>query len=203
MSIATVTTDCSVMITGVGGQGILLAGDVLATVALEADLDVKKSEIRGLSRRFGSVWCQVHFGTKVHSPVHGLGAIDLLVSLEIQEGLRRLPYLKQGEVALINRLWIDGKGTAQSAPPAGFDELKYSGCTFLDGSTFTKQTAQTQSLNFFMLGAMSRLLPFDDSAWLNAIETVVKPRFLVANQEMFAAGSQAMLGTQSLPRRPR
>ncbi len=93
----TITSDISVMFTGVGGQGILLAGDVLAEVAMQADLDVKKSEIRGLSRRFGSVWCQVRLGEEVHSPVRGEGAIDFLVSPE-QEGLRAKAryYLHEG-----------------------------------------------------------------------------------------------------------
>ncbi|QDU46974.1 indolepyruvate oxidoreductase subunit beta [Symmachiella dynata] len=203
MRSATLTSQSSVMFTGVGGQGILLAGDVLAAVALQAGLDVKKSEIRGLSRRFGSVWCQVRMAEEVHSPVCGEGAIDFLVSLEMQEGLRRLPYLNNNGTALINRLWIDSNGTSRSEPPPEFDELKYSNCLWLDGTETTHNAEQTRSLNFYMLGALSGILPFDESTWKAAIESVVQPRFLPANLEMFAAGSDAVLMHPATPRKPK
>ena len=201
MSRSTITTETSVMFTGVGGQGILLAGDVLAAVAIEAGLDVKKSEIRGLSRRFGSLWCQVRLGEEVHSPVRGEGAIDFLVSLEMQEGLRRRPYLKPGGTALINRLWIDSNGTARSAPPADFDETKYAGCLWLDGTETTRRADRMRCLNFFMLGALAALLPFEEATWTAAIESVVQPRFLPANLEMFSAGSDAVLLQNAPPRK--
>lgn len=195
--------DCSIMVTGAGGQGILLAGDVLAEVALQAGLDVKKSEIRGLSRRFGSVWCQVRCAEKVHSPVRGRGAIDYLVSLEIQEGLRRLTDLKPGGTALVNRFWIDSHGSARSAPPKEFDESAYPACTWLDGSEVARRAEQTRSLNFFMLGALSVLLPFDERAWMTAIESVVQPRFIESNQEMFTAGTTEILKLRPTPRKPK
>lgn len=203
MSCATIATDITVMFTGVGGQGILLAGDVLATIALDADLDVKKSEIRGLSRRFGSVWCQVRFGEEVHSPVRGEGAVDFLVALEMQEGLRRLPYLHEEGVALINRLWIDSNGAALSQPPVEFDELQFPACVWLDGTEITHCAEHTRSLNFFMLGALSGILPFDKAAWMSAIESVVKPKFLSANGEMFAAGRTEFAQSQQPPRKPK
>ncbi len=203
MSSPTIATDFSAMLTGVGGQGILLAGDVLAAVALAADLDVKKSEIRGLSRRFGSVWCQVRIGEEVHSPVRGEGALDFIVALEMQEGLRRLPYLRDDGTALINRLWIDGHGTALSEPPADFDEFAYPACIWLEGTSITRTADEPRSLNFFMLGALSALLPFEDSYWHTAIESTVQPKFLQANGEMFAAGRSQLLKRNGTPRKPR
>jgi len=203
MSCQTTITDVSVLFTGVGGQGILLAGDVLAAVAFEADLDVKKSEIRGLSRRFGSVWCQVRLGEEVHSPVRGLGAVDHLVALEMQEGLRRLPYLKPEGTALINKLWIDSNGTSLSKPPQHFDASQYPRCCWLPGTEISSREDQRRSLNFFMLGALAALLPFEDETWMTAIESVVQPRFLPANRQMFQAGAQAYLDQRQRPRKPK
>src|SRR5689334_23819810 len=90
------------LIAGVGGQGVVLAGDTLAEAALLAGLNVKKSEIHGLSRRFGSVSCQVRIGRELHSPLRGHGSVDLLLALEGFDGLRHLPFLRDEGSALIN-----------------------------------------------------------------------------------------------------
>jgi indolepyruvate ferredoxin oxidoreductase, beta subunit len=86
----------SVLLVGVGGQGTILAGDVLAKVAAASGLDVKLSEVHGMSQRGGSVDTMVRFGDKVHSPVVSPGEVDHLVAFEVIEAARWLPYLKPG-----------------------------------------------------------------------------------------------------------
>ena len=76
-----------ILIVGVGGQGILLAGDVLSTVCLIAGNDVKQSEIHGMAQRGGSVSCHIRFGKKVYSPTIELGSADYLLSFELLEAL--------------------------------------------------------------------------------------------------------------------
>jgi len=86
----------SVLIAGVGGQGILLASEILSDVALEAGLDVKKSEVHGMAQRGGSVVSNVRFGAKVYSPLIKKGEADVILSFEKLETLRWLEYAREG-----------------------------------------------------------------------------------------------------------
>ena len=82
------------LVTGVGGQGALLASDVLATVGVRAGYDVKKAEVHGMSQRGGSVTSHVRWGEEVRSPVIGRGEVDYLVALEKLEALRYVTMLR-------------------------------------------------------------------------------------------------------------
>ena len=86
----------SIIIAGVGGQGSLLASKLLGRLLLDQGYDVKVSEVHGMSQRGGSVVTYVRYGEKVYSPIVGLGEADLLLSFELLEAARWLPYLKQG-----------------------------------------------------------------------------------------------------------
>ena len=79
------------MLAGVGGQGTILAGDVLAKVAVAAGYDVKLSEVHGMAQRGGSVDTVVRFGERVHSPITDPGGADQLVAFELIEAARALP----------------------------------------------------------------------------------------------------------------
>ena len=89
-------TQGNIMIVGVGGQGSLLASRVLGTLLLNAGLDVKVSEVHGMSQRGGSVVTYVRFGDKVYSPIVGKGSADVIVAFEEMEALRWLDHLKMG-----------------------------------------------------------------------------------------------------------
>ena len=82
----------NILIGGVGGQGILLASEILSDVALEAGLDVKKSEVHGMAQRGGSVVCNVRFGEKVYSPLIKKGEADVILSFEPIESIRWTEY---------------------------------------------------------------------------------------------------------------
>ncbi|MBE6406134.1 MAG: 2-oxoacid:acceptor oxidoreductase family protein [Lentisphaeria bacterium] len=71
----------NVLFAGIGGQGIILASDLLSEMAFRCGFDVKKSEIHGMSQRGGSVSGDVRFGTKVYSPMIPAGEADYLVVL--------------------------------------------------------------------------------------------------------------------------
>jgi len=90
------------VICGVGGQGIILASDILSLVAMEEGYDVKKSEVHGMAQRGGSVISNCVFGEKVYSPLIGLGEGDILLAFEKLEALRSLPYLKKNGKMIVN-----------------------------------------------------------------------------------------------------
>jgi indolepyruvate ferredoxin oxidoreductase beta subunit len=189
METATATTaPVTTLIAGLGGQGVVLAGDILAEAALLANLNVKKSEVHGLSRRFGSVSCQVRVGRELHSPLRGHGGVDVLLALEGYECLKHLPFLGPRGMALANRLWSKpGALTAAGdVAPAGALDPRIE---WVDGTSLTHQAECARSLNFFMLGVLSTRLGIDEEAWHEALRSV-KGRADVrdGNREMFAAG---------------
>ena len=92
----------TVLLCGVGGQGTILAADLLARAAEESGLDVKVSEIHGMAQRGGAVTTVVRFGDKVQSMIADLGSADCVVSFETTEALRNLPYVKEGGSLFVN-----------------------------------------------------------------------------------------------------
>ncbi|MEN6488682.1 MAG: 2-oxoacid:acceptor oxidoreductase family protein, partial [Smithella sp.] len=82
----------SILLAGVGGQGVLRASDIMCMAVMEAGLDVKKSEVHGMAQRGGCVTSHVRYGKKVYSPLAKLGGIDVLVAFEKMESLRYLNY---------------------------------------------------------------------------------------------------------------
>lgn len=177
----------TILLAGVGGQGVILAGDILAEAAFISGLDVRKSEVHGLSRRFGSVACQVRFGTP--SPLCGHGAADVLLALEVREGLRQLPYLTDTGAALVNRLWIGPKGEQSTAE---------SRVCWVDGSNCVRALGQPTGVNLFMLGVLAGLLPMIDAAWRDAICGLLPARSLSASLALFAAGQRYGMKTTSV-----
>ncbi|HEX7504524.1 MAG TPA: indolepyruvate oxidoreductase subunit beta, partial [Syntrophales bacterium] len=92
----------SLLLAGVGGQGILLASDIICKVMMDKGYDVKKSEVHGMAQRGGCVTSHVRYGKKVYSPLARKGDIDMIVSFEKLESLRYLDYLKSGGMVLVN-----------------------------------------------------------------------------------------------------
>src|SRR5262249_34875133 len=192
METATATAGpVTTLIAGMGGQGVVLAGDILAEAALLANLNVKKSEIHGLGRRFGSVSCQVRIGRELHSPLKGHGGVDVLLAFEGYEALKHLPFLGPRGVALANRLWSKpgaSLATVEALPPAAHDPR----IQWFDGTDLTHQAECPRSLNVFMLGVLSPRLTIAEDAWDGALQSIkAKPAVRDVNREMFAAGRRA------------
>ncbi len=178
----------TIQIAGLGGQGVVLAGDILAEAALLSNLNVKKSEIHGLSRRFGSVSCQIRIGNELHSPLRGHGGVDLLLALEGYEGLKLLPFLAANGKGLFNRMWR--KPGASSEPnditPIFSDDRRIA---WFEGTELMRQAESTQCLNFFMLGILGTKLPISEEAWFGAINGITT-RGLETNLKMFSEGQR-------------
>ena len=103
-------TITNILLVGVGGQGILLASEILSEACMLAGHDVKKSEIHGMSQRGGSVISHVRFGREVFSPIVPEGEGDILFGFELLETYRYLPFLKTGGAVVANELQIQPPG---------------------------------------------------------------------------------------------
>jgi indolepyruvate ferredoxin oxidoreductase, beta subunit len=151
----------NIVIAGLGGQGVLKASGILADVAFRAGLDVKKSEIHGMSQRGGSVSSDVRFGAQVFSPMVPQGQADYLVVLAASQVEVARPMLKAGG-ALIQ--------------PAQIDEAKL---------------ANKKSLNVALLGALARHLDLADNLWHAAITAALPEKLHATNLQAFAMGKNA------------
>jgi indolepyruvate ferredoxin oxidoreductase beta subunit len=187
----TITT---VVLAGVGGQGTILAGDVLAKVAVAADLDVKLSEVHGMAQRGGSVDTVVRFGEAVASPVIDPGVADHLIAFEIIEAARTLRLLKPGGRLVVNRRMVAPLPVliGDLEAPTGLEEaLAAEGAIFVDAEALACEAGSPRSANVVLLGAASYGLPFPEASWLAVIESRVPPKTVEANVRAFRLGRNA------------
>jgi len=184
----------TVMLVGVGGQGTILAADVLAKVAAAAGLDVKLSEVHGMSQRGGSVDTVVRFGEEVHSPIVGPGGADHLVAFELLEAGRWLHFCKPRGRLIVNERTIDPLPVliGQMGIPTGIRAaLEYEGAVLLDAEGLACAAGSPKSANVVLLGALSEGLPFSADLWREVIAARVPTRFVDANLAAFELGRAA------------
>lgn len=186
----------TVLLAGVGGQGTILAADVLAKVAAAAGLDVKLSEVHGMAQRGGSVDTTVRFGDEVHSPITDPGHADHLVAFELIEAARALPYVKPGGRLLVNNRTIDPLPvlTGAVAAPEGLEGLlQDQGAVFLDAEELACEAGSPKSANIVLLGALSTGLEFSEELWREIISGRVPPKTVEVNLRAFELGRDACI----------
>lgn len=154
----------NVVIAGLGGQGALKASDIVADAAFRSGLDVKKSEIHGMSQRGGSVTSDVRFGREVFSPMVPPGGADFLVVLAASEVTNNLWQLRAGGTLI---------------PPDLVDEhtLRSKKC-----------------LNVALIGALSVFLDLPEERWLAAIRANLPEKVHAMNLAAFQQGRKAAAG---------
>jgi indolepyruvate ferredoxin oxidoreductase, beta subunit len=148
----------NVVIAGLGGQGVLKASDILAEVAVRAGFDVKKSEIKGMSQRGGSVTSDVRFGEVVLSPMVPPGEADFLLVLEPTQ--------------------VDPNRHT----------LRPNGVLITPDAVNPEKLTNKKSLNVALLGALSAHLALPESDWLEVLRTAFPPAFFDHNQQAFRSG---------------
>jgi indolepyruvate ferredoxin oxidoreductase beta subunit len=199
----------NILLAGVGGQGTILASDVLVNVGLAAGCQAKQAEVHGMSQRGGSVTSFVRWGKVVHSPLVGAGEVDVFLAFEKVEALRNLNQLRRGALALINMeaiLPLTVTSGGQLYP--GDDHLRQmvaqvtpSGY-YLDGAEIASATGNPRTANVVLLGALSRLMEMHQLAddlmtaelWLKIISERVPPKYIELNRQAFLAGRRAVSG---------
>ncbi len=185
----------NILISGVGGQGVLLTSKIIAEAALLSGLDVKQSEVHGMAQRGGSVLSQVRFGDQVFSPIIAEGEADLLIGFEPLETARYLHYLRDDGVVIYNTRTIGTIGVSIAAEkyPADINEtIKKSAHTVMsfDGTQLAVSAGDKRTLNLVLLGAALTRLPLKEQAVLDAIVNTVPKKVLAINQKAFAAGRE-------------
>ena len=182
----------SIMIVGVGGQGTLLASRILGNALIGAGYDVKVSEVHGMSQRGGSVTTYVRFGEKVWSPIIEKGGADIILSCELLEALRALPYLKPDGQIIVNTQQIDPMPVITGAAeyPQGIVEtLKAQAkVTAVDALALAKEAGSIKAVNVVLIGLLAKNTPIPRAQWEETLRATVPPKFLEINLKAFALG---------------
>ncbi len=189
-------TSGNILFCGVGGQGILLASELVTSALLATGMDVKKSEVHGMAQRGGSVEAHLRYGKKVYSPLIEAGTADLLVALEIMESLRYLPFLHKDSKVIVNtqKILPPAVATGKTTYPEHIlEELTSRGLTVIpvDGFGIAKKAGNVKAANVALVGALSTLLPIPEETFIEIIKQQVPARFLEVNLTVFAEGRKA------------
>ncbi len=181
----------TVLLCGVGGQGTILAADLLAQAALEAGFVVKVSEIHGMAQRGGSVSTVMRSGDNVDSMVSDIGVADVIVSFETTEALRNIDQLKCGGSLVVNDEIIKPLpvliGKAQMPEQVREDLLKHD-ALLIPAADIALDIGNVKTLNVVLLGALSVLLDFPLQAWQTAVKNRVPSNTVDMNLNALNAG---------------
>jgi indolepyruvate ferredoxin oxidoreductase beta subunit len=183
----------NVLIVGVGGQGIILASDVLGKVAAAYGYDVKKNEIHGMAQRGGSVSSHVRFGKEVSSPIIKTGEADILLSFEQIETLRYFPFLSQSGTVIVNDHKI--------LPPAVFTgkqdypgdvlskiKSKVPKAVIVNALAVAEELGNPKVTNVIFLGILSKYLDIPVDVYEKVLKESLKPKLVEINLKAFHKG---------------
>jgi indolepyruvate ferredoxin oxidoreductase beta subunit len=183
----------NILLSGVGGQGIILASDIMAEVFLEAGFDVKKSEVHGMAQRGGSVTSHVRFGRKVYSPTIKQGDVDILFSFEQLEALRWLNYVKPDGVILLNNHRINPPAVnlGQVEYPKdvpGIIRERFDRFHLVEGTKLAVKAGDIRAANVVLLGAVSTFFDMEESLWIETVLAHLPAKVHEINRKAFAMG---------------
>lgn len=189
----------NVFLSGVGGQGAILASNILAEVFIRAGYDVKKAEVHGMAQRGGDVTTHFRYGKKVYSPIIKFGEVDFLLSFELLEALRYINWVKPDGKIVINTQTIlpPSVSLGQMEYPQGVPEIfkKYfkENLHVVDGLGIAKELGNLQAQNVVLVGAFSNFFPkMKESYFIDAIKKLLAPKLHDLNIKAFEAGRKAL-----------
>lgn len=189
------------LLAGVGGQGAILASDILTQVGFKVGYDVKKAEVHGMSQRGGSVISHVRWGPEVFSPIIARGEADVLVAFEKLEAVRFIGNLRPGGLAIINDHTIvpitvsDEEGASYPDDESIRARLERvtDNVHWVRGVEIAETLGNARAANVVLLGALAALLnDIGQDVWLAEIEARVPPKYVELNRKAFQAGREAV-----------
>lgn len=189
----------NVFLSGVGGQGTILASNIIADVVLKAGYDVKKAEVHGMAQRGGDVTTHLRFGRKVYAPLITYGEVDFLMSFELLEALRYINWVKpEGKIIINNQAILPPSvSLGQMAYPKDVEKTfkKYfkDNVWIVDGQEVARKLGNMQAANVVLVGAFSNFFPeFKEVQWLDAIKALLAPKLHELNIKAFHEGKKAL-----------
>ncbi|MBP1625316.1 MAG: indolepyruvate oxidoreductase subunit beta [Acidobacteria bacterium] len=189
----------NLFLSGVGGQGTILASNILGQVLLNAGYDVKKAEVHGMAQRGGDVTTHFRFGKKVYSPLIRQGEVDYLISFELLEALRYINWVRRGGTVILNRHTIFppsvsmGKMEYPKNVELTFRQHFKENVSVIDGNGIARSLGNIQVANVVLIGAVSNFFPeLKPQQWIDAVKDLLPARLHEINLKAFEAGRSAI-----------
>ncbi len=191
------------LLAGVGGQGTILASDLLVNVGLAAGYQAKQAEVHGMSQRGGSVISHVRWGEVVYSPLVGAGEVDVYLAFEKLEALRHLNKIRPGALVLVNleaimpvSLTTSDVAYPEDAQVRAAVAKATSRAVYVDAAALAAELGNARVANVIILGALSKLMEQQSltdervclETWLKAVAERVPAKYIDLNQKAFLAG---------------
>ncbi len=183
----------NILVAGVGGQGVILASDIMSEVFMEAGYDVKKSEVHGMAMRGGIVTSHFRFGKKVYSPLIKQGEVDILFAFEQLEGLRWVNHLRPNGKIVMNDHKINPPAVnlGEMEYPKAIPEMirsKIKNFYLVKGTEIALQLGDVRAANVVLLGGISNFFEVNEDLWLKTILNYLPPKVHELNKKAFSAG---------------
>jgi indolepyruvate ferredoxin oxidoreductase beta subunit len=187
----------NVILTGVGGQGILTASEIMSGAAADSGYDVKKSEVHGMAQRGGSVNSHVRFGEKVYSILVMKGDCDLLLAFEKLEALRMADFVKEEGNIIVNDQQINPSTVVSGAATYPEDiettlKTNFKSVIFINALEIARKAGNPRTANIALLGAASKTLGIPVETWEKAITRQVPERYIDVNLKAFHMGLESV-----------
>jgi len=185
----------NILVAGVGGQGVILASDIMSEVFMEAGYDVKKSEVHGMAMRGGIVTSHFRFGKKVYSPLIKEGEADILFAFEQLEGLRWVNHLRLNGKIVMNDHKINPPAVnlGEMEYPKAIPEMirsKIKNFYLVKGTEIALQLGDVRAANVVLLGAISKFFELNEDLWLKTILNYLPAKVHELNKKAFSAGRE-------------
>jgi len=186
----------SMLLAGVGGQGVLRASDIICQALLEAGFDTKKSEVHGMAQRGGCVTSHVRYGQKVYSPLARKGDVQILLSFEKVETLRYLDFLNPNGIIIMNEEEVYPPAVnlgIMEYPKDILQQLKgsFKDVIVVNAPVLALKAGNLKAVNTVMLGVVSRFLDVSESIWENVLRKSFPEKLIKINVEAFRLGKEA------------
>ncbi len=187
-------TKTNIILAGVGGQGILTIAAILDTAALDNNLNVKQSEVHGMSQRGGAVQSHVRISDKpIYSDLIPQGKADMIISVEPMELLRYLPFLKKDGYLITDSNPFENISNYPELETL-YNEIKsHKNHILINAMKIAKDLGNSKATNMVLLGAASSLIPLSDESFQKAIATLFErkgERIVAKNLEAYLKGKE-------------
>ena len=183
------------LITGVGGQGNILASDIIGEAALSEGYDVKKTDTLGMAQRGGSVISHLRIAPRVYSPLTKEGEVNMLLAFEKLEAARWCNYLCSGAIAIVNNYAQPPLSVTLGKEKYPSDEeinhilkQRTKHIYWVDATRRAEGLGNIRTFNILMLGCLSHFLPLKVTTWEKSISQRLPPRLLEINLTAFDRG---------------
>ena len=189
------TGSFDVLIVGIGGQGTILASNVLGGACLIEGRHVKGAETHGMAQRGGSVESHIRIDGQ-YGPLIVPGTAEVIIAFDMLEALRYSYYVKSGGIIVVNRQLVVPtsvymQGLAEPTEDEILQRLAQYRLCVIDADRLAREAGSPMTQNIVMLGAASHFLPLKPESLAEAVSGLVPPKTIELNRDAFDLGRKA------------